>query len=508
MMMESILLRNGMIIDGSGKPGVPGDLLMAGDRIAETGRFTPPRDARVIDCTGLTVAPGFIDVHSHSDLQVLENLPEKAVQGVTSEVVGNCGFSPYPAAADRKALHEFANGIFRGEGNWGWPSSRQYLQDVRKSSRLAGVSSLLGHGTLRIAHAGPKQGPLEEKTLQAMERTLDEALYGGSCGFSTGLMYAPGSSAPYAELLRLCKVVARRGKVYSTHMRNYSRTVVDAVEEQLKLARESGCRLEISHFQAAGRVNWKLQAPALEKIEQARAAGVDVAFDCYPYVAGSTVLTQLLPQWTLDGGADALMGRLKDPGMRAKIAKETVDGMSHDWQDIFISAVGSANNQDAVGTHLAAVAEKRSKPPIDAMIDLLIEEKAVVNMISFNQSDDNLRQTLTHPLSIIISDGFYVKGKPHPRLHGTFPLWLGEMVRNRKWLPLHQAVHKITARPAGRFGIARRGLLLRGYYADVTVFDAGNVMSPATYEKPEESPVGIRYVFREGKLVVEGGKLA
>jgi dihydroorotase/N-acyl-D-amino-acid deacylase len=507
-MMESIWLRNGTIIDGSGKPGVPGDLLIAGERIAEVGRFTAPKDARAVDCAGLTIAPGFIDVHSHSDLQVLQNLPEKAIQGVTSEVAGNCGFSPYPAAAERKALHEFANGIFRGEGNWGWPSSRQYLRDVRKSSRLAGVSSLVGHGTLRIAHAGPKQGPLPEKTLQAMERTLDEALYGGASGFSTGLMYAPGSSAPFEELLRLCKVVARRGKVYSTHMRNYSRTLVEAVDEQLKLARAAGCRLEISHFQAAGRVNWKLQAPALGRIEKARAEGVDVAFDCYPYVAGSTVLTQLLPQWTLDGGADALMGRLADAAMRAKIAKETIDGMSHDWQDIFISAVGSAKNQDAVGAHLAAIAEKRGKPPIDAMIDLLIEEKAVVNMISFNQSEDNLRQTLTHPLSIIISDGFYVKGKPHPRLHGTFPLWLGEMVRRRRWLPLHEAVHKITGRPAQRFGIDKRGLLARGYWADVTVFDAGAIDSPATYQKPEESPVGIRNVFREGKLIVEGGKLA
>ncbi len=498
MMQERIWLRNGVVIDGSGAPGVPGDILLEGDRIAAVGSFPHPAEARTIDCTGLTVSPGFLDVHSHSDLQVLENLPEKTLQGVTTEVVGNCGFSPYPVAADLKPLHEFANGIFRGDDRWGWATASDYLNDVARSARQATVHSLTGHGTLRIAHAGNQQGPLPESTLDAMERGLDEALSGGSCGFSTGLMYAPGSSAPFEELLRLCKVVARRGKVYATHMRSYGNALVEAVEEQLKLARESGCRLQISHFQAAGRRNWHQQAAALDLVDQARAEGVDVAFDCYPYVAGSTVLTQFLPQWTLDGGSAALMARLTDPAQRARIARETVEPMAHDFSDIYISSVGGAANQHVVGTNLQQIAEARGCAPIDAMIDLLVEENAVVNMISFNQSDDNLRQTLTHPASIIISDGFYVKGRPHPRLHGTFPLWLGEMCRNRKWISLPEAVHKITGRPAARFGMSGRGLLLPGYAADVTVFDAGQVMSPATYDRPEVAPVGIRHVFRNG----------
>lgn len=505
--MERIWLRNGVIIDGSGAPPSPGDVLMEGDRIAAVGSFRELPEARQIDCAGLTVTPGFIDAHSHSDLQVLENLPEKSLQGVTSEVVGNCGFSPYPAAGDRKPLHEWANGIFRGDDRWGWSSAKEYLSDIAHSAKLVSADSLIGHGTLRIARAGTQQGPLPEKTVDAMEQCLDDALASGACGFSTGLMYAPGSSAPFDELARLCKVVAKRGKVYATHMRSYGAALVDAVEEQLNLARASGARLQISHFQAAGRRNWAQQARALELVEHAQKEGIDVAFDCYPYVAGSTVLTQFLPQWTLDGGSDALIGRLSDAATRAKIAKETVDAMAHDWSDIYISSVGSAANQHVVGTNLQQIAEARGTAPIDAMVDLLIEEHAVVNMISFNQSDDNLRQTLTHPSSIIISDGFYVKGRPHPRLHGTFPLWLGEMCRNRGWLPLHEAVHKITGRPAARFAMSDRGLLKPGYRADVTVFDAGTVMSPATYDKPEQAPIGIRHVFRGGRMTVSEGAL-
>ncbi len=502
MNRERIWLHGGTLLDGSGSAGEPGDLLLEDGRIAAMGRFDAPGEARPVDCTGLTVTPGFIDVHSHSDLQVLENLPEKTLQGVTSEVVGNCGFSPYPTAPDRAPLHEFANGIFRGDDRWGWATAGDYLAEVSRSARNATVESLTGHGTLRIAHAGTKQGPLAPQTLDAMERGLDEALAGGSCGFSTGLMYAPGSSAPFDELVRLCRVVARRGKVYATHMRSYGGALVEAVEEQLRLARESGCRLQISHFQAAGRRNWSQQAPALDLVEKARAQGVDVAFDCYPYVAGSTVLTQFLPQWTLDGGAAALISRLTDASSRATIARETVGAMAHDWSDIYISSVGSAANQHVVGTNLQQIAEARGCEPIDAMIGLIVEENAVVNMISFNQSDGNLRQTLTHPASIIISDGFYVKGRPHPRLHGTFPLWLGEMVRHRQWLLLPEAVHKITGRSAERFGIAGRGLLRPGYFADVTVFDAASVMSPATYDKPETAPIGIRYVFRNGSQLL------
>jgi dihydroorotase/N-acyl-D-amino-acid deacylase len=275
-------------------------------------------------------------------------------------------------------------------------------------------------------------------------------------------------------------------------MRSYSRDLVAAVQEQLALARHAGCRLQISHFQAAGAKNWDLQAEALGLIEKARAEGVDVAFDCYPYVAGSTVMTQLLPQWTLDGGPETMLARLEDPATRQKITDEMMATFSWRWNDILISAAPDAS---LVGQRLQS---------IDHMFEVLITQRGQVNMLCFNQSQENLKQTLTHPLSIIISDGFYVKGRPHPRLHGTFPLWLGEFTRTRGWLDLPTAIRKITSAPAERFGIPQRGVLKPGYFADVTVFDPAVVDSPATYENPEQPPVGIARVFRNGKPIPVG----
>ncbi|MCW5980200.1 MAG: D-aminoacylase [Bryobacteraceae bacterium] len=496
--MERIVLRGGVLFDGLGGEGAGGDVLIAGERIAEIGRFTAPEDARVIDCAGLAVAPGFIDAHSHSDLQVLEDRREKTVQGVTTEVVGNCGFSAYPAGDDLKPLRDFANGIFCGDEAWGWRSAGEYLR-AAAGSPAVNVASLVGHGSLRIAVAGNRLGRLNEREVERMEGLLDEALAGGACGFSTGLMYAPGSSAPLDELERLCRVTARRGKTYATHMRSYFSGLVDAVEEQIELARRAGCRLQISHLQAVGANNWPLQERALEKIEEARGEGIDIAFDCYPYVAGSTVLTQALPQWVLEGGIDGLLKRLADPAERARIERETEAALEWRWSDIYISAVGSARNQGAVGKNLAELSEARGRAPVEAMTDLLAEERGAVNMLCFNQSEENLRRTLAHPLSNIISDGFYVRGRPHPRLHGTFPLLLGEFCRKRGWLRLGEAINKITDRPARRFGIRERGRLAPGYFADVTVFDPAAVDSPATYDSPEQPPTGIRYVLRNGR---------
>jgi len=488
-------------VDGSARPPIPADVWIENGRIAAVGSDGGQADVTV-DCTGRVVAPGFIDGHSHSDLQVLENRSEKSLQGVTTEVVGNCGFSPYPAASDRGPLHEFANGIFHGGDTWGWNSAAEYLTEAAERSRLVDVVSLVGHGSLRIAIAGTRLGPLSDAELDAMERLLDESLAVGACGFSTGLMYAPGESAPFDELERLCRVVARRNKIYTTHMRDYGFRLAEAVDEQIELARRTGCRLQISHLQAVGEANWGRQAPVLERIERARQEGIDIGFDCYPYLAGSTVLSQLLPQWALGGGIPGLMARLEDSTERARIARETIAGMAHRWTDLFISAVGGSANRVCVGKSIQEIAELRGTEPIDVIIDLLREERGAVNMLEFNQSQENLRQTLTHSLSNIISDGFYVTGRPHPRLHGTFPQLLGGICREQRWMDLPQAIHKITARPAERFGLTDRGLVRAGYRADLVVFDAVRVGSPATYEDPQRTPEGIVCVLRGGEFTL------
>ena len=498
-MPDRILLANGLIADGSALPLRRADVLLEEGLIRQIGPQLRVSDATRINCENLLVAPGFIDAHSHSDLQVLTEKREKILQGVTSEVVGNCGFSPYPNSRPSD-LHDFANGILFGEGDWGWPSASEYLLETHAKARLASVSSLIGHGSLRIALAGPRQGPLEESTIEAMERVLDEALAEGATGFSTGLMYAPGSSAPTEELERLCRVVARRGKIYCSHIRDYSTNLLQAIDEQISLASVSGCRLQISHLQAVGRANWQLNSLALQKLESARQSGVDVMFDCYPYVAGSTVLTQLLPQWALEGGTQTLLARLSDAQTRSEIARQIHLSMVHEWSDIFISAVGSAANSDAVGQSIDELSTRRSQSPFDVVANLLTDERGAVNMLTFNQSEENLRTNLSHPMAIIISDGFYVKGRPHPRLHGTFPELLGNICRDKGWLPLTDAIHKVTGAPAERFSIKQRGFLREGYFADVAIFDQALLRSNSTYSQPELPPEGIVAVIRQGSL--------
>jgi N-acyl-D-amino-acid deacylase len=490
-------LTGGTVVDGTGASPFVATVHLRDERIVRIGTFEVPPGAPVIDCAGLTIAPGFVDSHSHSDLQVLEGRSEKLRQGVTTEVVGNCGFSTYPAARDLSELHEFANGILCGDDHWGWPSTKAYLEDIAKS-RTANVISLVGHGSLRIAVAGNRQGELPEPEVAAMEALLADALDAGAAGFSTGLMYAPGSSAPFAELERLCRVVANKGKIYTSHIRSYSHALLSAIEEQIELVRRTGCRLQISHLQAVGAKNWPLHQQALDLIENAHTSGIDVEFDCYPYIAGSTVLTQILPQKYLDGGIDALLERIANPTQRAEISRETCDTIAWRWDDILISSLVSAQNRSLIGRSLAQIAADWSCEPIDALLDLLVEEKGTVNMISFNQSEDNLRRSLTNPLATIISDGFYVKGRPHPRLHGTFPLLVGNFSRDRRWLSLPEAIHKITQKPCIRFGIGDRGVLRAGTYADICVFDVRTINSPATYESPDLPPVGIREVFLKG----------
>lgn len=494
------LLRNGIILDGTGSARYRADLLIEDERIAAIGKFDAPPDARVIDCSNLAIAPGFIDGHSHSDLQVIEQRKEKTDQGVTTEVVGNCGFSAYPSPNPKKPLHEFANGIFCGNESWGWDSAAEYLKEAAKSP-LVNVESLVGHGSLRIWRAGSRQGTLSPSDVDAMCHRLDEFLQQGACGLSTGLMYAPGSSAPFEELESLCRVVRKHGKICATHMRDYTDHLVPAVEEQIALARRTDCEIQISHFQVAGARNWHRQTEALERIEDALADGLKIGLDCYPYLRGSTVLTQILPQWALDGGTGALLKLLSDPAARIRVAAAADASLAQGWNNILISAVGSSRNQTMVGLSLEEIGALRGLSPVDAAMDLLIEEQAQVNILEINQSEENLRQVIRHPQTNIISDGFYVKGKPHPRLYGTFPFLLGEIARERKWLTLEESVRKITGLPAERFGISERGFLVPGFYADIVVFDAATVYSKADYDNPAVSPTGIRHVFRNGTSI-------
>lgn len=505
---RTTVLTRGKIVDGSGAPPVTGDVVMQSGRIVSidspgaTGSgATQNAECTIVDCSGYVLAPGFIDAHSHSDLQVLNNRTEKLLQGVTAEVVGNCGFSAYPMPQDAQVLRAFANGILCGDNTWGWSSAAEYLARAQ-DSKVATVTSLVGHGSLRIKVMGNTTREATGSELEAMAALLDQALTEGAAGLSSGLMYAPGSGASSTELTALARVVARRGGVYTTHMRSYSAGLVDAVQEQIAIAEASGCRLQISHLQAAGEDYWPLQQLAIDAIEQAAMRGVDVAFDAYPWLAGSTVLTQVLPQSALEGGTAALLSRLRDHAQREAIRPYIKPEAR--WNGVVITS--AVTNEDVlVGRSVQEIANERGTDPKTAVMDILLEQEANVNIVEHCQSLENLHALLAHPLAVVITDGVYTRGHSHPRLYATFPLLLGDLVRERKWLSLEEAIHKVTGRPAEIFNMQRRGRIAEGYVADITVFDPGTVRTGATYEIPDVAPSGIRLVYRGGTLAVNEG---
>jgi dihydroorotase/N-acyl-D-amino-acid deacylase len=496
-----ILLHNAQLYDGQGSDAEYGSVLIDGDRIAAVGHFPVPSQAQAIDLHGLALTPGFIDLHSHSDAKLLDGDPAKTLQGVTTELVGNCGFSAFPHCGHPHAVGSYNDGILCDTRTFS--SAAEFLLETRGPQVRAHVETLVGHGTLRTAalESDPLlRGPALTAALCAL---LDQAFAEGAAGFSSGLMYAPGATAPAEELEALCAVVARHGKLYATHMRSYSWELEDAVAEQIRLARHSGCRLQISHLQAAGQANWHRQQKALDSIEAARAEGIDVAFDAYPYLAGSTVLSQLLPQQIWEQGFTSYRQSTADPAARRELAQWLQSHTPQRWTDIHISAhTPLAGGEDLTGQTVAAYADGRQIGPAEAVLELIERTAGQISIVAFNQSEENLLQLLTHPLSSVISDGLYSRGTAHPRLYASFVSFLGYYVRQLGWLSLSQAIYKITGFPASRLGLSDRGKLSVGCLADLVCFDPAKIGSPSTYEIPCANPIGIHSVYRNGIQIV------
>jgi len=514
--MLDIKITGGRMIDGTGAPARAADVGIRGDRIDAVGDLSRKAAGREINATGLVVTPGFIDMHSHSDWRLIGNrrAESKIRQGVTTEVVGNCGFSPAPVADERRGdMKSFALYLPPGM-DFSWGSMREYLDRYRDGGIALNVAQLVGHGTLRIAAMGFARRPPDKRELVTMERLMDESMAGGAYGLATGLIYAPGSYAATEEISAIARRAGMAGGFYASHIRGEGRTLLDAVAEAIRIGREGELPVQVSHIKAAGQPHWGKVEQALALIDKARGEGQDVMADVYPYIASSTSLRTLLPDWVLEGGILAMLERLNDASMRARIRAELGEGpilaRGLGWQDIMIAYAPS--RPEAQGRRIAEIARASGQDPLDTAIELIVAEGGKGSMIMFQLDESDLRLALVHPQVMIGSDGSSLAvegemgaGKPHPRSYGTFPRVLGRYVREQGVLSLEQAVAKMTALPARRLKLADRGVLAVGARADVVAFDAARVADVATYEDPHRYPAGIPYVFVNGRIVIDGG---
>ena len=516
--MLDLKITGGQLIDGTGAPARRGDVGVTGDAITVVGDLSREPAGRTVDASGRTVAPGFIDMHSHSDWRLWDNrrAESKIRQGVTTEVVGNCGFSPAPVSDTfREEMKGFALYLPAGM-DFSWRTVGDYLARYESDGVALNVAQLIGHGTLRLAAMGFARRPPTAAEQAAMERMMDEAMADGAYGLSTGLIYAPGSYAATEEIIGIARRAGGRRGFYASHIRGEGATLLDAVAEAIRVGREGGLPVQVSHVKAAGRPNWGKVTNALALIDDARREGLDVMGDVYPYTASSTTLRTLLPDWALEGGIDAMLKRLADRGTRDRIRKELTGGgetllRGLDWADIMVAY--SPSRPDAQGRRIAEIAAARGEDPLDAAIELIVSEQGKGYMILFQLDEADLRRALVHPEVMIGSDGSslaiegeFGAGKPHPRSYGTFPRVLARYVREQPLLSLEQAVRKMTGLPARRLGLRDRGVLAAGARADVVCFDRERVADLATYEDPHRYAAGIGDVVVNGRLVISGGE--
>lgn len=511
-----LIIKDGYIFDGLGKDAFEADVGVSGNFIKEIGKISSSRGKSIIDARGLAVCPGFIDVHEHTDVELLVNpKAESSIrQGITTLVSGNCGFSPFPVAEERfEEMKEDLKEQY--ELDLTWVDIKGFFSKLEEKGIALNYSSLVGQGTIRGAAVGFNDRSPKQEELEKMKMLVAENIKNGAVGLSTGLEYAPGSYAQADEITELCKVAARYGGVYATHMRDEGDYLLESLDESIEVARKTGVNLEISHFKIAYPRNWHKVDDALTKIEEAKKEGISIFCDRYPYIAGSTGLSFYFPLWAKQGTTDEFLARLKDPCLESKIRDHVAEQEIKlgSWDKVIISSVISESNKQFEGKSILDGAKETEKDPYDFMRDLLIEEKNRVGMVTFMMKEENLKKILAHPLVGVGTDGSAIapygplgRGKPHPRHYGTFPRVLGKYLREEKIVPLPEMLKKITSLPAEKFGFEKRGALQNSYFADIVVFDEDKVIDKATWVDPHQYPVGIEYVIVNGQIVIERGK--
>ena len=513
--MHDILIRGGLAFDGSGSAGIESDIAITDGRIAAIGgKLTEPA-RKTIDAQGLAVAPGFIDIKTHSDftLPINPKAESKVRQGVTTEIIGHCGFSVAPALPGKvELLKDYLS------PSAPWTPFREltfpeYLDSFPATSVNAGM--LVGHNTLRLMVMGMADRAPTSAELDAMIALLEAGLNAGALGMSSGLFTPPGSYARPDEMAAFGHVLKRHNAGYFTHLRDESNKVLDAVAEAIDIAEQCRVHVEIVHFKCSGTDNWGKASQALQMIADAKARGLDVDCDAYPYAAGSNPLKNLLPQWVQSGGVPAMIERLKKPETRVKIRADIErDGLNNwgripSWDCVQISI--SPHLPQYAGRTIATLAKERGQDPIDTLCDYLADDQGATRVLVTSISEDDIERIVASPLALVGSDGNCVapygqvgKGMPHPRFYGTFPRIIDHYVRERGALPLELAIHKMTGATARALKLQDRGLLKENYRADVAIFDPADFRDRATYADPHQFPTGARtHVIINGALVVE-----
>lgn len=495
----------GQILDGTGADPVCADVGIVGDRITDIGDLRHAEAGTILNVAGRFVAPGFIDVHSHSDAYLLiePSAPSKLFQGVTTEIVGNCGASAAPLADPAWLPSDWREQTYPGA----WRSVADYRGLLEQARPAPNVMLLIGHGKLRAWVMGYQARAATADERRAMARLLEQGLDEGGRGLSTGLIYAPGLFAEQGEIIDLARVVARRAGIYTTHMRNEGPQLLEAIEEALAVARQTGVSLEISHLKTSGRKNWPKVDAALELIQGARLAGIDVAADRYPYTAGNTDLDVILPDWAQAGGRAAVLGRLRDPVKRKRLWQEmTASRPEKDWQGVMI---GSTTDAPCRGKTLPEIAQSRGVDAVEAALQLMVGDELKTSAFFFGLSEENMWKILAAPCIMLGSDaslralaGPLSRDYPHPRAYGAFPKFLRAAL-DGKTVALPEAIRKMTSLPADHFRIKGRGRVVVGAYADLIVFDPGAVADCATYAAPHALARGIECVLVNGVPTID-----
>ena len=511
--MFDLVLRGGRVLDGAGNSDFPADVAVTDDKIAAVGQLGQAEAGEIVDVTGLTVCPGFIDVHCHSDALpfAAEPLPAKILQGVTTEVNGNCGSTPFPLMPETSHLvREHHAGIF-SELPWDWTRAGEYFARLEAVGPVSNVAPLVGHGAVRVAAMGFDNRAPTDDELATMQRLLGEALEDGAVGLSSGLIYAPGLYSKTPELVALASVLRGSGRPYASHIRGETTTLFQAVDEAIGIGEAAGVPVQISHLKAAGRRNHGRASELLGVIERARARGVEVTADAYPYDAGSTRMAALLPPWCHEGGREAMLERLTSRAVRARIRGEFSKDLpgwenlagAAGWDHIRIASV--ERNQAFLGKTIRAIADELGLEPADAYCQVLVEERGGPTVVITMMNEADVRTILAHPLVMIGSDAIITRGRPHPRTWGTYPRVLGHYARDVGLLSLPEAVRKMTSFPAQKFGLFDRGLVRPGMWADLVVSDPATVRDRATAGDPEQSPLGMPHVLVNGRFAVRDG---